>query len=430
MASLQVSSLLSSSSSQKPPMLSLKSAIHVPNFSRAPKLPLLPTTNTLFQELNTDFTHSSSSVLPILQDGNDSSNNVNPTCSSKSKATLIMHQLYAILEAVSDRVEMHHNVGEQRNNWNTLLLISINMITLTATAMCGMAAASGATAAPILALKLSSALLFCAATGMVVIMNKIQPSQLAEEQRNATRLFKQLEAEIETIIALGNPSKEDVKRSMRKVLALDKAYPLPLLGAMLEKFPRKFEAAVWWPCSKRTTTMRFGETKGEVNNGWDKGLEMEMREVVEVMKKKDVEDYERLGNLVLKINKTLAIAGPLLTGIAAVGSCFVRQGSWGSVVPLMAGALGTVVNVLEHGGQVGMVAEMYRSTGGFFRHTQDWIQETIEEEIEERENGELFEMKLALKLGRSLSQLRDLAAKSAYSRTQGTPIDEFASKIF
>ncbi|KAL1372706.1 hypothetical protein HN51_002808 [Arachis hypogaea] len=428
MASLQVSSLISSSSSQKQAMLQAKAAIHVPNFPRAPKLPSLPTTNTLFQELNNGFTHSSS-ILPVLQDNNDSSNNVNCSCSSKSKAT--MHQLYAILEAVSDRVEMHHNVGEQRNNWNTLLLNSINMITLTATVMCGMAAASGAAAgAPVLALKLSSALLFSAATGMVVIMNKIQPSQLAEEQRNATRLFKQLEAEIETIIALGNPSKEDVKRSMKKVLALDKAYPLPLLGAMLEKFPQKFEPAVWWPSSKRRT-IRFNEKKGEINNnGWDKGLEMEMREVVEVMKKKDVEDYERLGNLVLKINKTLAIAGPLLTGIAAVGSCFVRQGSWASVVPLVAGALATAVNAFEHGGQVGMVAEMYRSTAGFFRQTQDWIQETIEEEIEEREDGELFEMKLALKLGRSLSQLRDLAAKSAYSRIEGTPIDEFASKIF
>ncbi|KAL4373636.1 hypothetical protein AHAS_Ahas05G0101600 [Arachis hypogaea] len=73
------------------------------------------------------------------------------------------------------------------------------MITLTATAMCDMAAASGAAAgAPVLALKLSFTLLFSAATIMVVIMNKIQPSQLAEEQHNATRLFKQLEAEIDS----------------------------------------------------------------------------------------------------------------------------------------------------------------------------------------------------------------------------------------
>jgi hypothetical protein len=33
--------------------------------------------------------------------------------------------------------------------------------------------------APLLALKLSSTLLFSAATGMLLIMNKIQPSQLA-----------------------------------------------------------------------------------------------------------------------------------------------------------------------------------------------------------------------------------------------------------
>ncbi|KAK2644527.1 hypothetical protein Ddye_019722 [Dipteronia dyeriana] len=48
-------------------------------------------------------------------------------------------QLCAILEAVCDRVEMHNNIGEQRNNWNTLLLNSINMITLTAAAMSGFA---------------------------------------------------------------------------------------------------------------------------------------------------------------------------------------------------------------------------------------------------------------------------------------------------
>ena len=54
----------------------------------------------------------------------------------------------------------------------------------------------------------------------------------------------------------------------------------------------------------------------------------------------------------------------------------------------------------------------------------------MEEDEEQRENGELFEMKLALKLGRSLSQLRDLARKSAYSRVEGITTDEFASKLF
>jgi hypothetical protein len=50
--------------------------------------------------------------------------------------------------------------------------------------------------------------------------------------------------------------------------------------------------------------------------------------------------------------------------------------------------------------------------------------------LEKRENGELFEMNVALKLGRSLSNLRQLARKSASSRMDGTTIDEFASKLF
>ncbi|KAG5012736.1 hypothetical protein JHK86_024997 [Glycine max] len=84
------------------------------------------------------------------------------------------------------------------------------------------------------------------ATGMLLSTNKIQPSQLAEEQRNAARLFKQLQTQIQTEIAIGNPSEGDVRDAIEKVLALDKAYPLPLLGgAMLEKFPTKFEAARW-----------------------------------------------------------------------------------------------------------------------------------------------------------------------------------------
>ena len=94
---------------------------------------------------------------------------------------------------------MHHNIGEQRDNWNTLLLNSINMLTLTAAAMAGVAATIATGDAPLLALKLSSTLLFSASTGMLMVMNKIQPSQLAEEQRNATRLFKQLKSHIETI---------------------------------------------------------------------------------------------------------------------------------------------------------------------------------------------------------------------------------------
>jgi hypothetical protein len=266
-------------------------------------------------------------------------------------------------------------------------------------------------------------------------MNKIQPSQLAEEQRNATRLYKQLLTQIQTKITLGNLTEQDVESSIEKVLALDKAYPLPLLGAMLDKFPAEYEPAVWWPKKRKegNATERKMKNRKNSTNGWSEELEMEMKEVIEVIKRKDIEDYERLGNIALKVNKSLAIAGPLLTGIATIGSAFVGNddGFMSALVPVMAGSMACAVNGFEHGGQVGMVFEMYRNCGGFFRMLGESIETTLEEsDFEKRENGEIFEMKMALMLGRSVSELRQLASKSAACYMEGISIEEFASKLF
>ncbi|RHN72532.1 putative petal formation-expressed [Medicago truncatula] len=172
---------------------------------------------------------------------------------------------------------------------------------------------------------------------------------------------------------------------------------------MLENYPAKFVPANWWPSKKGKTQSK---KIGKMNNGWSKELEMEMQEVVEVIKRKDAEDYNRLGNIALKVDKSLAIAGPLLTGIAAIGSTFIGNGSLAAFVPLLAGSLASAVNTFEHGGQVGM------------------------KDLEKRENGELFEMKMALQLGRNVSELRERATKSASCRIEGVDIDEFSSKLF
>ena len=416
MASLQASPLILSSSAKK-----IRAAIPLPKHPRVPlSVPKMPT-GIVVEELNkrAGFTTTVPMTQPIDVELYNSTSIANT-------------QLYALLEAVADRVEMHSNIGKQRDNWNTLLLNSINMVTLTAATLTGVGAIGGA-GMPLLALKLSSALLYSAATGLLLIMNKIQPSQLVEEQRNATRLFKQLQSQIQTILTLGTPTQEDAKIVMAKVLALDKAFPLPLLGAMLDKFPSKFEPAVWWPSkqSQNKTKAQEGKFLKMEKNGWSEELEVEMRDIIEVVKRKDIKDYARLGNLVLKINKILAISGPLLTGIAAIGSTFVGNGSWAAIIAVAAGALGSAVNAFEHGGQVGMVYEMYRNSAGFFHLLEESIEGTLEEkDLEKRENGELFEMKVALKFGRSLSQLKELARKSAYSRREGTSIDEFASKLF
>ncbi|KAI7746805.1 hypothetical protein M8C21_007712, partial [Ambrosia artemisiifolia] len=129
---------------------------------------------------------------------------------------------------------------------------------------------------------------------------------------------------------------------------------------MLEKFPAKVEPAVWWPEKRRPSAKRQQD-----KNGWSVELEEEMREIIKVLEVKDKDDYLRLGEKALKLNKGLAIAGPLLTGLGAIGS-------------------------------------------------GESIESNLDErDVERRENGEVFEMKVALQLGRSLSELRDVAASSS-----------------
>ncbi|XVF03827.1 hypothetical protein REPUB_Repub05bG0026200 [Reevesia pubescens] len=347
--------------------------------------------------------------------------------------SMVLQEMYAIMDFVADRVEMHKNIGAQRDNWNRLLFNSVNGMTATAATVAGIAAANGG-GASFLALKLSSSLLYMAATGVLLVMNKIQPSQLAEEQRNASRLFKQLHEEMKTNIALRNPDLNDVKDEMEKVLALDEAYPLPLLGTMLDKFPSLVKPAVWWPKEKSTQHEKL--VRKVEKNGWNENLEKEMKEIVGVLKRKDTEEYIRLSKLVLKINKFLAISSPLFTGIAGFGSGLMGSsfyGSFAGIFSVVFGAMAIVVNSLEHGGQIGMVFEMYRSSAGFFRLMGETIESTLEEgEIDERENGELFEVKVALQLGRSLSELRDLAddASHLHYPIQEDDEGEFASKLF
>ncbi|KAK9706397.1 hypothetical protein RND81_07G121400 [Saponaria officinalis] len=360
--------------------------------------------------------------------------NSSPKNVQKNRDDEIMKKLYAVLESIYDRIEMHNNVKEQRVEWNSLLLNSINMITLTGATMAGISTMDDGN----LALKLSSMVLFMAATGLVVIMNKIQPSQLAQEQRNAVRLFKQLKNKIELKMSMtNNLTGKDVEGYVEEVLALDRAYPLPLLGAMLEKFPETYKPANWWPSKGSSSsyvvlnkTIENEKTRvAGSGNGWSKKLESEMRDVVDVIEKKDIPDYVRLGNKALKLNKTLAVMGPLLTGIAVVGSSISVHGAgWGGVVAAVAGSMASVVNAMEHGGQVGMVFEMYRNCGGLFSQMVENVESTLEEvDYEKRENGELFEIKLALKLGRSLSEIRDLANKL---RENKGVVNEFVSKLF
>nr|GEZ31526.1 probable F-box protein At4g22030 [Tanacetum cinerariifolium] len=95
-----------------------------------------------------------------------------------------------------------------------------------------------------------------------------------------------------------------------------------------------------------------------------------MQEITRVLEVKDKDYYLRLGDKALKLNKALAVAAPLLTSLGVVGSTFVASLpyiSWAMVLRVKGGAVGSVVNTIQHGVQVGMVFRMYRSDASFLR---------------------------------------------------------------
>ncbi|XVF87762.1 hypothetical protein PTKIN_Ptkin18bG0146600 [Pterospermum kingtungense] len=108
MASLQASSFVVSSSSSK----QIHAAILVPKLPsiRVPKQP----TQQSHLELNTRDGYIN--TIPVEKNVDVRTTSVQES-SSVSMATV---QLYAILETVADRVEMHKNIGEQQENWNSL----------------------------------------------------------------------------------------------------------------------------------------------------------------------------------------------------------------------------------------------------------------------------------------------------------------------
>uniref|UniRef100_N1R264 F-box protein n=1 Tax=Aegilops tauschii TaxID=37682 RepID=N1R264_AEGTA len=272
-----------------------------------------------------------------------------------------VEKLHAVAEAAADRVQMHDIISRQRDNWNHLLLHSTNSLALAACVMAALAPASTS----LLALKASAGVLLAPAAVTMAAVNKIQPSQLAEEQRNATRLWRQLERDVRATLALGASAatKDDFfLEAMDRVLALDAAHPLPLLPGMLEKFPQHRRAR--------------------------------------------------------------ALSAGAFIGSGDAGT------SWASGAAVLGGALAAAVNTVEHGGQVGMVFELCRNVTGLYRKIQDDIDDNLDEaNLEQRENGELFETKVALQLGRSPSDLRQFKEMASPS-FRDEDIRNFAGELF
>ena len=90
------------------------------------------------------------------------------TITTTTDEKLVVARLYAVAETAADRAEMHSIIGEQRNNWNHLLLHSINsIITLTA-GISSIPALIQSSPHLHLAFRLSSVFLFAAPTAVMM----------------------------------------------------------------------------------------------------------------------------------------------------------------------------------------------------------------------------------------------------------------------
>ncbi|EES04781.1 probable F-box protein At4g22030 [Sorghum bicolor] len=371
-----------------------------------------------------------------------------PRAAADRSTTAVIDKLRAVAEAAADRAEMHDIIGRQRDNWNHLLLHSTNSLTLAASVMAALAPAAPGTGA----VAASAGVLLATAAVTMAAVNRIQPSQLAEEQRNATRLWRQLERDVRATLELRRDDAADAQDAMDRVLALDAAYPLPLLPGMLEKFPKAVEPARWWPRrrpqqqqpAKSTTRSRsFGSRRGVSTstgngNGWSQELEEELRGLLRVLRAKDEHQYLKVGKLVLAVNRGLAVAGPALAGTAAVAAAFIGTGgdgaastsAWASGAAVACGALAACVNTVEHGGQLGMLFELLRNCAGFYRKVQEDIEAVLgEADVERRENGEVFRTKVALLLGRDAAELRQFR-RMASASVKDEDIKDYAGKLF
>ncbi|RYR67673.1 hypothetical protein Ahy_A03g014060 [Arachis hypogaea] len=114
-------------------------------------------------------------------------------------------------------------------------------------------------------------------------------------------------------------------------------------------------------------------------------------------------EHNRLiGCPILSVCRAISVLESIAATVVTSSAAFLK---W-SMVPLMAGSLDAAINTFKHEGQVRML--------------ETSIESTLEEsDLEKREIRELLEMKVAMKLGRSVSQLRELASKSASYRMEG-----------
>jgi hypothetical protein len=347
--------------------------------------------------------NSFTQVAPSLPSSPSQSNTKGWTDGNGVEDSRVIAQLRNIAFAAKDRSEMHAIIGVQRDNWNKLCHMTVNMTTIAAAMLAAMnnGDVAGSTSAPF-GMSMGAFLLNGGAAGFMFLASKFQPSQLAEEQRTASRFFKMLARDIETTLLTDPRLRKAVHLYMDDVMdrleALDVAFPLPLTPNGLVKFPKEVVPSVLG------STEDLSETEIPANNtnGWSNEMVEDLKHTAKKLKESDIEIYLGWARNKERDNKRLAMLAPVLAGSAALlsllGSCWpgIHLAALASVCSIAA----VFGSSFSNGGQIGMIFELYRNCAGYYEQMVQDIQSTIRVPVCQREDGELYHQKIALKLGR------------------------------
>lgn len=312
--------------------------------------------------------------------------------------------LLLIATLAADRAEMHNIIGIQRDNWNKLFQSTLIAITMTATVLAAMDGHDRS-----LTFSVPACLMDAVAAGAMLGINKFQPSQLAEEQRTAARLCKKLSNDIQYMLRISAPLRPDAKiylaESLFKLFAVDKAYPLPLTPIVVEKFPEEIVA----PVLSKQPDMAKPEIHdcGEGLNGWEPGMSATLTSLCQLMKESDTVAYLRLAERAKNLNKLCAVGAPLLALSGAVLNAIdglVASSNLG-LLAAVCSTVAAIVTSFAHDAQLGMIFELYRSSLGYFADMDASIHRTLRHPVEKRDNGVLFNQRVAYELGRTPEEL-------------------------
>jgi hypothetical protein len=314
----------------------------------------------------------------------------------------VVAQLRNIAFAAKDRSEMHAIIGVQRDNWNKLCHMTVNMTTIAAAMLAAMNNGVAGSTSASFGMSMAAFLLNGGAAGFMFLASKFQPSQLAEEQRTASRFFKMLARDIETTLLIDPRLRKAVHLYMDDVMdrleALDVAFPLPLTPNGLVKFPQEVVPSVLGSTADLSET----EILANNTNGWSNAMVQDLKHTAEKLKESDIEIYLGWARNKERDNKRLAMLAPVLAGSAALLSLL---GCCEPGIPLAALASACSIAAVfgssfSNGGQIGMIFELYRNCAGYYEQMVQDIQSTIRVPVCQREDGELYHQKIALKLGR------------------------------